>query len=127
MTEMTKSMAVFTGSVNPSLADQVATELGTTLGNVKLEKFANGEIYARYLDSVRGADVFIIQSIAGEHINDALMEMLIMIDAAKRASPLLASPSRQSSLPTSSPLPAPMTSSPSICIRTQFRASSTFR
>ncbi len=86
MTEMTKSMAVFTGSVNPSLADQVATELGTTLGNVKLEKFANGEIYARYLDSVRGADVFIIQSIAGEHINDALMEMLIMIDAAKRAS-----------------------------------------
>ena len=59
MTEMTKSMAVFTGSVNPSLADQVATELGTTLGNVKLEKFANGEIYARYLDSVRGADVFI--------------------------------------------------------------------
>ena len=56
MTEMTKSMAVFTGSVNPSLADQVATELGTTLGNVKLEKFANGEIYARYLDSVRGAD-----------------------------------------------------------------------
>ena len=86
MTEMTKSMAVFTGSVNPSLADQVATELGTTLGNVKLEKFANGEIYARYLDSVRGADVFIIQSVAGEHINDALMEMLIMIDAAKRAS-----------------------------------------
>ena len=86
MTEMTKSMAVFTGSVNPSLADQVATELGTTLGNVKLEKFANGEIYARYLDSVRGADVFIIQSIAGEHINDALMEMLILMDAAKRAS-----------------------------------------
>ena len=68
------------------MADQVATELGTTLGNVKLEKFANGEIYARYLDSVRGADVFIIQSVAGEHINDALMEMLIMIDAAKRAS-----------------------------------------
>ncbi len=86
MTEMTKSMAVFTGSVTPILADQLATELGTTLGNVKLEKFANGEIYARYLDSVRGADVFIIQSIAGEHINDALMEMLIMIDAAKRAS-----------------------------------------
>ena len=86
MTEMTKSMAVFTGSVNPSLADQVATELGTTLGNVKLEKFANGEIYARYLDSVRGADVFIIQSVSGEHINVALMEMLSMIDAAKRAS-----------------------------------------
>ena len=86
MTEMTKSMAIFSGSVNPGLADQVASELGCTLGNVKLEKFANGEIYARYLDSVRGADVFIIQSVAGKHINDALMEMLIMIDAAKRAS-----------------------------------------
>ncbi len=86
MTEMTKSMAIFSGSVNPALADQVASELGCSLGNVKLEKFANGEIYARYLESVRGADVFVIQSIAGEHINDALMEMLIMIDAAKRAS-----------------------------------------
>lgn len=86
MTEMNKSMAVFSGSVNPSLADEVAGELGVSLGNVKLEKFANGEIYARYLDSVRGADVFIIQSVAGEHINDALMELLIMIDAAKRAS-----------------------------------------
>ena len=86
MTEMTKSMAVFTGSVNPSLADQVATELGTTLGNVKLEKFANGEIYARYL---RGADVFLIQSVCASEtfdVNDALMELLIMADAAKRAS-----------------------------------------
>ena len=86
MTEMTKSMAVFSGSVNPDLADEVADELGISLGNVKLEKFANGEIYARYLESVRGADVFIIQSMAGQHINDALMELLIMIDAAKRAS-----------------------------------------
>ena len=86
MSNMTKTMAVFAGSTCPELAEDIATALGTTLGNVKLEKFANGEIYARYLDSVRGADVFIIQSIAGEHINDALMEMLIMIDAAKRAS-----------------------------------------
>lgn len=86
MTEMQKSMAVFSGSVAPELAEKIADHLGVSLGNVKLEKFANGEIYARYLESVRGADVFIIQSVAGEHVNDALMELLIMADAAKRAS-----------------------------------------
>ncbi len=86
MTEMQKSLLLFSGSVNPKLADDIADTLGVDLGNVKLEKFANGEIYARYLESVRGADVFIIQSVAGEHVNDALMELLIMVDAAKRAS-----------------------------------------
>lgn len=86
MTEMQKSMAVFSGSVNPELAEQIAKELGVSLGNVKLEKFSNGEIYARYLESVRGADVFIVQSVAGYQVNDALMELLIMADAAKRAS-----------------------------------------
>lgn len=86
MTEMQKSMAVFSGSVNPELADQIAKELDVSLGNVKLEKFSNGEIYARYLESVRGADVFIVQSVAGTQVNDALMELLIMADAAKRAS-----------------------------------------
>ena len=86
MTEMQKSLALFSGSVNPEVADRIASALGTHLGNVRLEKFANGEIYARYLESVRGADVFIIQSVAGSHVNDALMELLIMADAAKRAS-----------------------------------------
>ena len=89
MTEMQKSMAVFSGSVNPELADEIARELNVALGNVKLEKFANGEIYARYQESVRGADVFLIQSVcggAGYDVNDALMELLIMTDAAKRAS-----------------------------------------
>lgn len=86
MTEMQKSLALFSGSVNPELADKIADQLGIDLGSVKLEKFANGEIYARYLESVRGADVFLIQSVAGEHVNDALMELLIMADAAKRAS-----------------------------------------
>lgn len=84
--EMKKTMAVFSGSVNPGLANEIADCLGISLGNVRLEKFANGEIYARYLESVRGADVFLIQSVAGEHVNDALMELLIMTDAAKRAS-----------------------------------------
>ena len=89
MTEMKKTMAVFAGSSNPMLANGVAQELGIALGDVKLEKFANGEIYARYVNSVRGADVFIIQSVCsgnGFDVNDALMEMLIMADAAKRAS-----------------------------------------
>ena len=86
MTIMEKSMAVFSGSVNPELAEQIADELGTSLGHVKLEQFANGEIYARYLESVRGKDVFIVQSVAGDSVNDALMELLIMTDAAKRAS-----------------------------------------
>lgn len=86
MTEMKKSLAVFSGSVNPELADQIASVLSIELGAVKLKQFSNGEIYARYLESIRGADVFIIQSVAGEHVNDALMELLIMTDAAKRAS-----------------------------------------
>ena len=90
MTEMQKSMALFSGSVNPKLAEEIADELGVSLGNIKLEAFANGEIYARYLESLRGADVFIVQSVCsgtdGFDVNDALMELLIMLDAAKRAS-----------------------------------------
>ena len=53
--EKRKRMAVFSGSSNLKLADEIAQELGISLGNVKLEKFANGEIYARYQESVRGA------------------------------------------------------------------------
>ncbi|MDO4501784.1 MAG: ribose-phosphate pyrophosphokinase [Coriobacteriia bacterium] len=86
-----RRMAVFSGSVNPSLAQKISKELGIELGNVRLEKFSNGEIYARYLESIRGADVFLIQSVcdSASHdfdVNDALMELLIMVDAAKRAS-----------------------------------------
>ena len=80
-----KKLMVFSGTSNRPLAERIARELNVELGNVKLEKFANGEIYARYLQSVRGADVFIIQSVSGE-VNDMLMELLIMVDAAKRAS-----------------------------------------
>ena len=89
MTEMHKTMAVYSGSVNPPLADGIAEHLGIELGNVKLEKFANGEIYVRYQESVRGADVFLVQSVCaggGYDVNDAIMELVIMADAAKRAS-----------------------------------------
>lgn len=91
MTEVQKTMALFSGSVNPELAEEIARDLHTSLGDVKLEKFANGEIYVRYRESVRGADVFLIQSVCGSDtydVNDALMELLIMADAAKRASAL---------------------------------------
>lgn len=85
MAENGKRMMVFAGTSNPELSEGVARHLGIELGNVKIRKFANGEIYVRYLESVRGADVFIIQSICAP-VNAMLMEMLIMVDAAKRAS-----------------------------------------
>ena len=77
MSNMTKTMAVFAGSTCPELAEDIATALGTTLGNVKLEKFSNGEIYARYLESVRGADVFIVQSTSTPNVNEAVRELLV--------------------------------------------------
>jgi len=79
-------MMVFAGTSNPELAEDVARHLGVELGNVKIATFANGEIYVRFLESVRGADVFLLQSICGPDVNAALMELLIMADAAKRAS-----------------------------------------
>ena len=85
MAEDSKRMMVFAGSSNPELSEGVARHLGVELGNVKISKFANGEIYVRYLESVRGADVFIIQSMCAP-LNAMLMELLIMVDAAKRAS-----------------------------------------
>lgn len=81
----TKRMMLFSGTSNLELATDAAEHLGVELGRVKIRKFANGEIYVRYLDSVRGADVFIIQSICMP-VNATLMELLIMVDAAKRAS-----------------------------------------
>ena len=85
MAEEAKRMMVFAGTSNPELAEGVVRHLGIELGNVKIRSFANGEIYVRYLESVRGADVFIIQSVCAP-VNDTLMELLIMVDAAKRAS-----------------------------------------
>ena len=86
MTAVQKSIKVFSGSSNRPLAEAIAEKLGTELGALELEQFANGEIYARYAESVRGADVFIIQSVSGQNLNDMLMEVLVMTDAAKRAS-----------------------------------------
>jgi ribose-phosphate pyrophosphokinase len=78
-------MMVFAGTRNPELSEGIADHLGIELGSTKITSFANGEIYVRYLESVRGADVFIVQSMCTP-VNASLMELLIMIDAAKRAS-----------------------------------------
>jgi len=73
------------GRAHPALAEAVATELGTELVHTDARTFANGEIYARYDDSVRGSDVFVIQA-HSDPINEWVMEQLIMVDALKRAS-----------------------------------------
>ena len=80
-----RKLHIFSGSVHPELAEEIARYLDVEMGDIKLEKFSNGEIYARYMDSVRGEDVFLVQSVSGD-VNDALMELLIMTDAARRAS-----------------------------------------
>lgn len=80
-----RRMMLFAGSLNKQLSEDIAELIGIELGNVQIKQFANGEIYVRYLESVRGAHVFLIQSVS-QPVNTALMELLIMIDAAKRAS-----------------------------------------
>lgn len=85
MSNVEKNLMLFSGSTNRDLAEKIAGILNVSLGDLQLEKFANGEIYARFNESVRGSSVYLIQSVSGE-VNDALMEVLIMADAARRAS-----------------------------------------
>ena len=81
-----KEIKLYTGTGNHALAAKIANKLGLEISGLELSKFANGEVYARFDESVRGDEVFIIQSIAGSNVNDLLMELLIAADAAKRAS-----------------------------------------
>ena len=85
-----KRMMLFSGSSYPDLAREVADHLGMRVGDVQLSRFANGELYARFDESVRGADVFVLQSHlsvpGGMSINDLIIEQLVMLDALKRAS-----------------------------------------
>ena len=80
-----KNLVLVSGRAHPALAEAVANELGTELVPAETRTFANGEIYARYGDSVRGCDAFVMQSHCAP-INEWLMEQLIMVDALKRAS-----------------------------------------
>jgi ribose-phosphate pyrophosphokinase len=81
----TKKLTLVAGNGNKELSREIAECLDEPLGNITLSTFANGEIYCRYGESIRGCDVFVLQSHC-EPINDRIMEQLIMIDAAKRAS-----------------------------------------
>jgi len=85
----TKRMALYSGRTHPVLAQEVAAHLEVQLGDANIVEFANGELRPRFGESVRGGDVFIMQthcSTEGRSINDSIMEQLIMIDAAYRAS-----------------------------------------
>jgi ribose-phosphate pyrophosphokinase len=77
-------VAIFGGRSNPALAKKIAESYGTTLGEVSIREFADGEIYVRYEESIRGSDLFIVQSTHPSA--DHWMELLLLIDAAKRAS-----------------------------------------
>ena len=84
-----KELRVVTGRSSHQFAADVCAELGVELGTTYIEEFANGEIHVRYGESIRGCDVFIIGTHAeweSGSINDAIVEQLIMVDAAKRAS-----------------------------------------
>ena len=78
-------MRVLAGSSNLKLAERIAEYIGQPLGEVQISHFPDGEIFVKIVENVRGQDVFVFQSVAVKP-NDALMELLIMIDAARRAS-----------------------------------------
>lgn len=80
-----KNIKIFSGNSNPKLAQDIAETLGVTLGDANVTTFSDGEISVNINETVRGRDVFVIQS-TNEPVNNNLMELLIMIDAFKRAS-----------------------------------------
>ena len=80
-----QTLALFTGGSHPRLAEQIARRLGIELGDVELTTFENGESYCRYRESIRGADVFLVQS-CSQPVNDHLVELLLMVEAARLAS-----------------------------------------
>ena len=88
-----KDIKVFTGNSNPKLAQNICQELGIPLGDSEVGAFSDGENFASIYETVRGSDVFVVQSTCSFRkddksgsVNDALMELLIMIDALRRAS-----------------------------------------
>jgi ribose-phosphate pyrophosphokinase len=82
-----KRLVLVSGRANPVLAGKIASKLGIELGGLTLKTFTNGEVYCRFEESVRGCDVFIVQPTCGNvhtglSANDALMELMVMVDAA---------------------------------------------
>ena len=149
--DYSKRMMVFGGRSSMELAAKVADKLDIDLGQTTLTTFANGEVYCRYEESIRGADVFIVQSTCANEQsdmtpNDSLIELLTMIDAAQGASAhriiavmpgtatpartrsrLRASRSRPGSSPSAWRASAPTASSPWTSTPARSRASSTSR
>jgi ribose-phosphate pyrophosphokinase len=78
-------MKIFSGTANPQLGQEIAEYLGVRMGGINICRFANGEIFVRFEESIRGSDVFILQSFTA-NVNNEIMELLIIIDALKRAS-----------------------------------------
>lgn len=85
MFEREGELKIFTGTANRPLAEKIVGQLGISLGQADVGRFSNGEIRVRLLENVRGADVYIVQPTATP-VNDNLMELLLLIDAARRAS-----------------------------------------
>jgi len=80
-----ENLMVFTGNANPALAEGVAKSLGIPLGKAVVSKFSDGEVMVEINENVRGKDVFVLQSTCAP-TNDSLMEIMLMVDALKRAS-----------------------------------------
>ena len=80
-----KDLKIFSGSSNRALAEAICKEISIPLGKAEVGSFSDGENFVTIHETVRGSDVFVVQSTSSP-VNDTLMEMLIMIDALKRAS-----------------------------------------
>lgn len=82
---ISENVKIFSGSSNPQLAERICRELGRPLGRVKLSRFKSGEHYCLYEETIRNCDVFLVQTFS-HPINEHFVELLVMMDAAKRAS-----------------------------------------
>ncbi len=107
-----KDIKIFTGNANPKLAADICKIIGTKLGESEVKSFADGEASVSLYETVRGSDVFLIQSTC-KPVNDNLMELLIMVDACRRAPPAASPPScPTSAMPVRTARPRAATPSP---------------
>jgi len=81
-----RGLSVYTGNAHPAFARDICRQLEIPLGQAEVFKFANDEIFVKINENAREHDVFLVQSLVGPSVSDAIMELLIMIDAFKRAS-----------------------------------------
>ena len=82
---MFKSISIFSGTANPELTKSIAASLELPLGRAEINRFSDGEVFARIQENVRGVDVFVVQPTCTP-VNDNLVELLVFCDALKRAS-----------------------------------------